>query len=762
MIPAPATRRERRRRCTALLLSLFVSLLLISPVHGETSDPPPAEANAEEPPTPPGDTDAADADEPQSDAPPLPVLVVDEVTITASRSERSVLDVPGNVTVIDRETIDRSGVRHVPELLRREAGIFVTNTTTNPEGYTVEGRGFNNGGGNGSGMLVMLDGRRLNEPTTGVADWALIPLDQVERIEVVRGPASAAYGDHAMAGVIHIISRSGEDGLRAIARGETGTYDTDAGSLYVGGSEGPISASLFIDGDKTHGYRERSDFRSHQASADFQYRIGDRATLGLTGGYTSQVRQRPGVLTKEEMHEDRRQAEAGGGGKNFDNARERFLQGLVEISIAEGLSVRLVPYYRHRKDRGALSNPFFSYSTGSETDVLGLTSQIQFDTTLFGHANRLIVGGDLMQEDSDFDSNSRYEYSFPLGGAEYLMRGSDSTRSRSRRKSYGIFLQNELNLTNDLLLSLGVRRDRARYRGDYRYASTIVEEIPLWAWSSTTSQNTERKFEPRHAAWAPRAALTYRIVEPLSVYASYSRGFRFPNLDEAFGSFGASPALDTQKSDSYEVGLKVRTSCLSLNAAAFYMNVHEEMIWNPSAPNPFSGLLGRNVNLDRVRHRGIELSSTVQVTNWLEVYGSFTYDDTKITRDKVTYLEGNKMPITPRYRGTAGVRVQLCCGFEAGINANYVGARYGANDLRNELEKLPKFASYDARLGWRHQIGEHLEILFEASALNFTNRRYTEFGGGRTFFNPSAPQEMLYFPSPDRHYVAGVQLVVKQ
>jgi outer membrane receptor protein involved in Fe transport len=683
------------------------------------------------------------------------VLVVDEVTITATRSERSVLDVPGNVTVIDRESIDQSGVRHVPELLRREAGIFVPNATSNPEGYTVEARGFNNGGGNGSGMLVMLDGRRLNEPNTGVTDWALIPLDQVERIEVVRGPASAAYGDQAMAGVIHIITRSGEDGLRAIARGETGTYDTDAGSLFVGGSEGPVSASLFLDGDKTHGYRERSDFRSHRAEADFQFRVGDRATLGLSGGYTSQVRQRPGDLSKEEMSENRRQAEPGVSGKDFDNARERFLQGLVEIAITKGISAKLVPYYRQRKDRGATSDPAWRFSAASETDVLGLTSQIQFDTTLFGHANRLIVGGDLMQEDSD--SDNVFEFRITPEGFQPELWASDETRARSRRKVYGIFLQNELDLTDDLLLSLGVRRDRAKYRGRSR-------RIEFFAGTS------EGRFEPRHTAWAPRAALTYRIIEPVSVYASYARGFRFPNLDEAFGVLGATPGLDTQKSDSYEVGFKVRSGCLSLNAAAYYMNVHEEILWNPEASNPLVELppglewtetLGRNVNLDRVRHRGIELSSTVHVTDWLEVYGSFTYDNTKITRDTTTLLEGNRIPITPRYRGTAGLRAQLGFGFEAGINANYVGARHLGNDLRNEREKLPKFASYDARLGWRHPIGEHVEILIEGSVLNFTNRRYTEVGARSTFTSPFFPIAFGYFPSPDRHYVAGIQLVVR-
>ena len=134
MVPAPASRRERRRRCTTLILSIFASLLLTLPALGETDEPTPAEGDADL-----GKAEASGADEPEDDAPGLPVIVVEEVNITAARSERSVHEVPGNVTVIDRETIDRSSARNVPELLRREAGIFVTNRSTNREGYTAEG-----------------------------------------------------------------------------------------------------------------------------------------------------------------------------------------------------------------------------------------------------------------------------------------------------------------------------------------------------------------------------------------------------------------------------------------------------------------------------------------------------------------------------------------------------------------------------------------------------------------------------------------------
>ncbi|MCZ7620379.1 MAG: TonB-dependent receptor plug domain-containing protein [Myxococcota bacterium] len=162
-------------------------------------------------------SDAAATDD--SPAPPPVVRRIGEVAITAARSERELLDVPGNVTVIDRDTIERSGARDVPELLRREAGLFVTDGIGSPEGVRVDGRGFHNGGGNGSSLLILQDGRRLNEPDGTVMDWALVSLDRVERIEIVRGAASALYGDSANSGVVQILTKRGDgDGEAHAAR----------------------------------------------------------------------------------------------------------------------------------------------------------------------------------------------------------------------------------------------------------------------------------------------------------------------------------------------------------------------------------------------------------------------------------------------------------------------------------------------------------------------------------------------------------------
>jgi len=225
------------------------------------------------------------------DAPPA--HSVGEVTATATRASRGALETAGHVTVIDREAIEESGARNLPELLRREAGIYVTNTTTSRTGYAVEARGFNNGSGGGSSLLLRMDGRRVNEAETAVPAWELISLDQVERIEIVRGPASALYGDNAMGGVIEIVTRGGEGPPRATATGRLGKHRTKEGSLLAGASAGPLSLSVFADHFQSNGYRDQSDFRIDDFQGRADLALGERASLSLRGGYSSDDRQRP-------------------------------------------------------------------------------------------------------------------------------------------------------------------------------------------------------------------------------------------------------------------------------------------------------------------------------------------------------------------------------------------------------------------------------------------------------------------------------------
>jgi len=659
--------------------------------------------------------------DPDPDPTAKPVIDVPEVTISATRSEQNVLDVPGNVTVIDRAMIDRSGEQTVPDLLRREAGLFVTNTTTNPGSYNVEARGFSNGGGNGCNTLVLVDGRRINEADTSCPDWSFISIDEVERIEVIRGPVSAMYGDNGVGGVIHIITRQGraEPGVRAIARGRIGTYDSDGGSLLLEGAEGPLSATAFLDSDRTHAYRDRADFDREAGDLALRYELGPLASIELGGGYASVDRQQPGDLTQAEWDQDPRQAEPGTG-DNSDAERQRFADSRLELRPLDGVTLTLLPSYQNTSQRTLLEDPTFEFESQLEMDVWGVPVQLAWDDTLLGRKNQLLVGADWLSEEVDADSLLEFT------GV------SSPSASHTRRTLLGLFLNDELWLREDLLLSLGVRRDHSDAEGEDEIAGADFHET--------------------HSVWSPRAALTWRVTEPASLYVSYARGFRFPNRDETFGFFGFTPGLEPEKSESYEIGAKLRRPGLTANLALYHMNVHDEIFLDP--------VLVQNRNLDRVRHRGLELSGSWQPVAWLELRGSYTYDDVEIQSDRTNdSIDGSSMPITPENRFDVAGTFFLPYGFEVGGNVYYVGSRILANDVPNTNEKLDSFATYGARIAWSHDLGSHLRLGLSVTGYNLTDENYAEFGG--VSFALFGPQEVGFFPSPERHYVAAIQLAIR-
>lgn len=708
------------RRRFARWPGLLIALAAAGPASAGTNGPEPAPAS------------------PQA-LPAAPTRRLQEVTVTATRGERDVLEVPGNVTVIDREAIERSGARDVPELLRREAGLFVTNDRSNPEGYTVEARGFNNGGGNGSSLLVLVDGRRVNETDSSVVDWSLVQLDRVERIEIVRGPASAVWGDNAVGGVIQIFTRPAEGPPRFTLRGRTGSDDWDGGSLLASGSHGPVGAMVFLDRFGTDGFRDRSDYRARHADGKLRWDVGERLALELAGGYTSDDRNRPGVLDREEIERFGRDGADPATDANRNAARVRWVQGLLEAVLAEDVVLEVRPFQRLRNDdaRVQTEDPFVvtDFLAETETDATGVNAQLSIDLPVAGRRNRLLVGFDWLREEVERHSVFAQTNLDPPPPATTVF--PDETDAH--RRLYGGFLQEEFSLTESVLLSAGLRFDHARYQARAR--------VP----------GPTRQFHSTFQRWSPKAAVTWRVGQPVSVYASFARGVRFPNFDETFGFFGFTPELRPERSTSYEAGLKLRSDRVAVNLAVYHMVVKDEILFDHEI-DAFGFPSPQNVNLDRVRHRGLEASWSVRPLDWLDLYGSYTLDDARIQQDSLTGLDGKRIPLTPRHRGSVGVRVELPWALEAGLNGNLVGSRFVANDLRNEFFREGKYATWDAHAAFRPSLGAHVELAFLFRVRNLLDRKYTEVAGEGTFsrgvfgFNPAA----------DRTYEAGVSVTWKR
>jgi outer membrane receptor protein involved in Fe transport len=675
----------------------------------------------------------------------LPIIEADPVTVTSTRTPRSVLDVAGNVTVIDRERIERSSAQSIADVLRREAGLFVTNSTGHAEGTTIEARGFNNGGGNGCSTLVLVDGRPVNEPDTGCPDWSFLPLENAERIEIVRGPVSAAWGSGAIGGVIHIHTRDagGTDGIRAGVRGHGGTYSTDGVSAHVSGRSGPIRASAFHETNESDSFRDRADYRSETTEASLGVDLGEDLRVDLRGGISSRRSERPGAIDLLTISNRRAPQTSGADGAV---RRQRFLSASLQWDALDNLRVTVRPHHRQSKSSGLLTGTFtggsFEFASESEVDTLGIDAQAEWAGEVAGRPVQILAGVVVAQD--DIDGTSLSTTFFPP-----FSPSLDSGASSARRKTTAGFLQAEISVSDDVLVSLGARRDRSRLEGFSR-------AIPAFGAPSVFDESV------RQTAWSPRASVTWRFHEKGSAYAAFSRGVRFPNLFETFGSFGFSPGLRPEKSKSYEIGGKWREEGLELNASIYHSVVSDEIyfVFDPNrfTPGPFGGnsYFGDNENVDRVRHRGLELSGRIQLCEWLEAYSSYTYDDVEI-RNQDSFGAGERIPITPKHRGTLGFDATLPFGFEAGINANYVGSRFVANSLGGGVGDLGKYATYDARLGWATDLGDGIRFQLDAIGHNLTDREYTEFAGFSTF-----SQFIGFFPAPDRHYTLAFRFTIER
>jgi iron complex outermembrane receptor protein len=168
---------------------------------------------------------------------------LDTVVVTGTRTEQEIKKIPANVSVIDREDIRNSTAKTVVDLLRGEQGIVVRDLLGNGKNASVDMRGF--GESAAANSLVMIDGRRVNAIDLSGTDWTQIPLDQVERVEIVRGTGTVLYGDNAVGGVINIITKLPSEEFSMKAGTIFGSYGRNKQHASVSGMKGKVGASLF-------------------------------------------------------------------------------------------------------------------------------------------------------------------------------------------------------------------------------------------------------------------------------------------------------------------------------------------------------------------------------------------------------------------------------------------------------------------------------------------------------------------------------------
>jgi iron complex outermembrane receptor protein len=630
--------------------------------------------------------------------------MLDDIVVTATRYEEDVASVPASVSVVTEQDIASSPGRDVPDILKNEVGLHVYDIAGNGQSFRVDRSGF--GATAALNTLVLVDGRRLNNPDLAGPDWKLIPLDRVERIEIVRGSrGSVLYGDNATDSVINIITKGGGDELKLGVEGAGGSYNTRSPSAYVSGAYEDLSYALsgrYYDSD---GYRKNSATTEGDIGLDLDYQVADLANVRLSAGYHEDDAGLPGALRQSELDAGLNRRDTTHP-LDFADTDDYYIQLTPEVSILDKGYFKVPLSYRARDQSFFASFAGGEFRGDTKIDFVSASPQLVVQEPIGGLDNTLTLGFDYYYTDEDIRNESLFFGTLDVGNFDLA------------KKNYGLYVQDEIYPIEPVALSAGYRWDRA----DYEFSPT-----PPGASDETDYEKD-----------VLMAGVSYRFLDQSYLYLSFAQGFRYPVLDEIFSFFTntINEDLAPQTSDDYEIGVRHHfTDNIYANLNLFRLNTKDEIFFNPTT---FS-----NENLDaKTRRQGVEVSGGYD-SELFSVSATYTYRDSEIL-DGV--FSGNQVPNVPQHQASFDLVWRSLEGLTLTLNGMYVGERYLESDFANEFEKQDSYQVVNAKVSYAWD--EYTAFL---DLNNLFNEKYSAYGVLSTF-----PVEAAFYPSPELNFFAGV------
>jgi iron complex outermembrane receptor protein len=630
-------------------------------------------------------------------------VMMDEVVVTATRQAEELATVPANVTLITQDEIERSAAQNVPELLRSIPGVLVSDIAGNGRNYTVDLRGF--GETASLNTLVLVDGRRINQADLSGSDWVLIPKEQVERVEIVRGGrGSVLYGDNATGGVINIVTKGGAEGVTGVVGTRVGSYDTFQG--YAAVSAGVDALSIAVNGNyrTSDGYRDNSDTLAKSIGVNLDYDLSDRLSLRLNAGHHEDETGQPAALYKSQLESGTSRTSTNA---PFDQVETKdwYLQGGAQYFLTDNSYLDVDASVRNREAVFSYVSIFAAGQT--EIDTVAFSPKLVFSEKLSGFDSKIVLGVDYQKdEEAVFTDN---------------FMGANS-RDLSK-ESYGYYAHGEVALSENLSISAGLRKEKAKFKFD---------------WIDGGATNAKTMDEDLFTVGG-----TYKISESTVVYVNYAKSYRTPVLDEFYNLFFDTfdSTLEAQISKDIEAGMRVKLEkSTTVGVNLFRVVTENEIFLNP--------LFYANENLDGDSHRkGVELSFSTMVRDIL-FNGGYTYMDAEIDGGQ---YDGMELPNVPKHQLTLGLRKMFGERIEFGLNGSYVGERRYISDFDNDKGRQDDYFYVTSQLSYLLDKGK---IYFVVN--NLLNEEYSEYGVdyGSSWVDGS-PIDGLY-PSPEINFVVGV------
>ena len=634
---------------------------------------------------------------------------LEEVVVTATRKEEKIKNLPGSVNVVTRAELEQSDVKEVPELLQSIPGVTFRDSYGNGTQFSFGLRGVNPGRCNK--VLVMVNGVPMNSGHTGTVFWRDLPSpEQIEKIEVVKGPVSALYGGFGIGGAVNIITRRGPIKPKTRMKTEFGSDNEMRVSAETGGSLSErFSYQLGYTHQEGDGFRDRSKFDTDKIAGKLGFTLTDRSDIELDVGYVDNEHEVPGDISLEQFKEDPTQAQTDIG---MNDLQRTFANLVYRQDIGEDDELRISCYYHNYE----MDYMFNSYKTGNyiyDVDTTGGEIQYTLNHTILGRNNTLIFGPTLR-----FDSADVQAYAATSEGVKTDTLKSDSL---AEPLFWAVYAQDELELTDRWKLTLGLRYDHARFENKDRLEP-----------EDSGTANME--------AVSPKFGLAYKLFPHTTLFANIGKGFAPPTVSKLYGTSG-NPDLDPETAMNYEASIRsAPVDWLELTTTIYQMDVTDEIISVEVDGE------SKNVNAGETRHKGIETELTFHLPMGFTPFANLTFQEVKFTDHKVyssrsgttSVYDGNRLPNAPDFRMTAGIRYHHPWGINYSLSATYEDEKY--TDEANKYE-IPSFTVWDTRLEFKNKF-RNLEYSVFGSVKNLFDKTYYAGGSGADVY-PSPPRTFL-------------------
>lgn len=649
---------------------------------------------------------------------------LDEVVVTASRVEEKKKETPSTVDIVSAKEMEKIKYRNAAEVLQRIPGVDSHNfggeeELTSIRVPTTFGNPY---------VLLLVDGL----PTTsyGKGGGGLIReinSGNIERIEVVKGPASAIYGSNAIGGVINVITKRPSAEPQVKAWTEYGEYDQYRSGISASGTSEKLSYNVDLNTINSTGWREHSENKKQAADLKLQYVPTDTSLLTFKYDFVKLDNDLSGSISEAKYLADWRQSD-----NTFTNVKmdkhSLALTYLLEIGAGE-LSTSLI--YRNL-DHEVNPNYGIRFKAGKYTSTLSKILGNDIDLQLlysrgFALLNSKLVGGiDFAKGDTKtdiytlavaYDNLSKKYTSFTVTGlGESYAMTTDVVAP---------YIQAEAFIIDKLKLQVGGRYDTARYDVEDQLGKGFGGK-----------QNFSR--------FSPKIGATYDCNSNLNVYGNYSQGFVIPTTTQLFTTSSKNPNLSPEKADNFEVGMRSSfwDKLVSFDLALYHMTIKDKIITRTVDPVTKAS---EYTNASETSQKGVEATTVISPYDWLRLTLAYTYAENKYEdyRDPLTGKDysGKWMPRSSQNMLNARLSVLPLTGLEVELEMDEVGKQY-ADDANIYSDTRPTLFHLRGVYDWNNWS-------FWTQLQNLADKKYS------TYVNASYGS-MTYYPGAPRTFFAGL------